>query len=70
MGKFTKNNFLNTFNKIKEFFRHSHIALSAYEILTEKIDQIKTTTHSNSYDDNTDNLDNSNEYTPTPKRRR
>ncbi|MBH0250775.1 hypothetical protein [Helicobacter pylori] len=23
MGKFTKNNFLNTFNKIKEFFRHS-----------------------------------------------
>ncbi|GHP79324.1 hypothetical protein VN0244_01220 [Helicobacter pylori] len=22
MGKFTKNNFLNTFNKIKEFFRH------------------------------------------------
>ncbi|WP_240668849.1 hypothetical protein [Helicobacter pylori] len=24
MGKFTKNNFLNTFNKIKEFFRHFH----------------------------------------------
>ncbi len=24
MGKFTKNNFLNTFNKIKEFFRHSN----------------------------------------------
>ncbi len=23
MGKFTKNNFLNTFNKIKEFFRHA-----------------------------------------------
>ncbi len=23
MGKFTKNNFLNTFNKIKEFFRHN-----------------------------------------------
>ncbi|RVY23857.1 hypothetical protein ECC11_02950 [Helicobacter pylori] len=22
MGKFTKNNFLNIFNKIKEFFRH------------------------------------------------
>ncbi len=24
MGKFTKNNFLNTFNKIKEFFRHAY----------------------------------------------
>ncbi|GAA7847774.1 hypothetical protein JP0246_14810 [Helicobacter pylori] len=24
MGKFTKNNFLNTFNKIKEFFRHEN----------------------------------------------
>ncbi len=25
MGKFTKNNFLNTFNKIKEFFRHGDL---------------------------------------------
>ncbi|GAA8936903.1 hypothetical protein SLK260_05540 [Helicobacter pylori] len=25
MGKFTKNNFLNTFNKIKEFFRHEFL---------------------------------------------
>ncbi|WQS09262.1 nucleotidyl transferase AbiEii/AbiGii toxin family protein [Helicobacter pylori] len=55
---------------VKPTQEYSHIALNAYEILTEKIDQIKTTTHSNSYDDNTDNLDNSNEYTPTPKRRR
>ncbi|BAW64886.1 nucleotidyl transferase AbiEii/AbiGii toxin family protein [Helicobacter pylori] len=49
---------------VKPTQEYSHIALNAYEILTEKIDQIKTTTH------NTDNLDNSNEYTPTPKRRR
>lgn len=28
MGKFTKNNFLNTFNKIKEFFRHKDISES------------------------------------------
>ncbi|MGN8392989.1 hypothetical protein ACR9KA_07325 [Helicobacter pylori] len=27
MGKFTKNNFLNTFNKIKEFFRHDSTPL-------------------------------------------
>ncbi|PUD49587.1 hypothetical protein C2R65_03580 [Helicobacter pylori] len=27
MGKFTKNNFLNTFNKIKEFFRHARSSL-------------------------------------------
>ncbi|GHS29658.1 hypothetical protein VN1290_13570 [Helicobacter pylori] len=49
---------------VKPTQEYSHIALNAYEILTEKIDQIKTTTH------NTDDLDNSNEYTPTPKRRR
>lgn len=49
---------------VKPTQEYSHIALNAYKILTEKIDQIKTTTH------NTDNLDNSNEYTPTPKRRR
>ncbi|GHQ25006.1 hypothetical protein JP0061_02530 [Helicobacter pylori] len=49
---------------VKPTQEYSHIALNAYEILTEKIDQIKTTTH------NTDNLDNSNEYTPTPKHRR
>ncbi|GAA8710968.1 nucleotidyl transferase AbiEii/AbiGii toxin family protein [Helicobacter pylori] len=49
---------------VKPTQEYSHIALNAYEILTEKIDQIKTTTH------NTDNLDNSNEYTLTPKRRR
>ncbi|GAA7913127.1 hypothetical protein HpMS22_09560 [Helicobacter pylori] len=37
MGKFTKNNFLNTFNKIKEFFRHG-----ALEVKTIKI-PFKTT---------------------------
>ncbi|WP_205701779.1 hypothetical protein [Helicobacter pylori] len=31
--------------------------------------KIKTATYSNSHD-NADDLDNSNEYTPTPKRRR
>ncbi|GAA7927055.1 hypothetical protein COL401_12990 [Helicobacter pylori] len=30
MGKFTKNNFLNTFNKIKEFFRHLQYRKGAY----------------------------------------
>ncbi len=30
MGKFTKNNFLNTFNKIKEFFRHDYIIEDDY----------------------------------------
>ncbi|WQR97822.1 type IV secretion system protein [Helicobacter pylori] len=28
MGKFTKNNFLNTFNKIKEFFRHENFKIN------------------------------------------
>ncbi len=32
MGKFTKNNFLNTFNKIKEFFRHSTSHLEANQL--------------------------------------
>ncbi len=54
---------------VKPTQEYSHIALNAYEILTEKIDQIKTATYSNSHD-NADDLDNSNEYTPTPKRRR
>ncbi|WRA90054.1 nucleotidyl transferase AbiEii/AbiGii toxin family protein [Helicobacter pylori] len=55
---------------VKPIQEYSHIALNAYEILTEKIDQIKTATHSNSHDDNTDNLENTNKYTPTPKHRR
>lgn len=37
MGKFTKNNFLNTFNKIKEFFRHSlHKSLDSFVLSVEK----------------------------------
>ncbi|WP_267891807.1 hypothetical protein [Helicobacter cetorum] len=43
--------------------------------MIEKIEQIKTATHSNSYDDktddldNTENLENTNEYVHTPKHR-
>ncbi len=32
MGKFTKNNFLNTFNKIKEFFRHEYIKFTGWTV--------------------------------------
>ncbi len=35
MGKFTKNNFLNTFNKIKEFFRHSALGFNLSHAIDE-----------------------------------
>lgn len=36
MGKFTKNNFLNTFNKIKEFFGHVNQDLIKIPIKKQK----------------------------------
>ncbi|GAA7703178.1 nucleotidyl transferase AbiEii/AbiGii toxin family protein [Helicobacter pylori] len=54
---------------VEPISHYKDLSLSAYDFLIDKIDQIKTATYSNSHD-NADDLDNSNEYTPTPKRRR
>ncbi|OOQ38666.1 hypothetical protein B0X64_08685, partial [Helicobacter pylori] len=54
---------------VEPISHYKDLSLNAYDFLIDKIDQIKTATYSNSHD-NADDLDNSNEYTPTPKRRR
>ncbi|RKV51939.1 hypothetical protein DD793_06170 [Helicobacter pylori] len=41
MGKFTKNNFLNTFNKIKEFFRHFSQVLCIRLVLHRTMDNLR-----------------------------